>query len=239
MNAYNVVIIDDEHDAGILLNNLLSDYPGLLVQGVYTSSVKALDFVIAEQVPLVFADIEMPEISGIDFLKKINRYSPETKVVFVSAYDNYALEAIQNDAFDFLCKPVGREDLRRVVHKFMAWQNQHKENELAKGEKLLIKTSEGHHYLSVESVIFLEADSNYTNLVLCDGKKLLSSMTLGKIHDKFPKDTFARISRKHVINKKYLTFVNFQKQFCLLSFDGREYKLEISSKVKDIKEVLG
>lgn len=234
---YPTVIIDDESDAGILLKNLLEDYKAIHVEAVLTDSLQAINEVIMAQVPLVFADIEMPEITGLEFLKQVKQYSPQTQVVFVTAYENYALEALQNNAFDFLCKPVSRDELRRVVHKFIALQNANSNGSIAQN-RVLIKSLEGHHYLSAEEVVYLEADSNYTHLVLNSEKKILSSINLGRIHEMFPAEQFVRISRKHVINRNYLSFMNFSKKYCVLSCGTVDYRLDVSVKMKDIKDEL-
>ena len=238
MPNYSAVLIDDEPDSGKLLKNLMMEFPAISVQNVFTDAVKALDEVILHQIPLVFSDIEMPEISGLEFLKQVNRYSPQTKVVFVSAYGNYALEALQNDAFDFLCKPVSKEDLRRVVLKFIAVQNNETIAVLNVPQRILVKTSDGHHYITVDDVLYLEADSNYTNLKMKNGKTLLSSVNLGKVHEQFPANDFVRISRKYVINKNYLSFMNFCKRYCLVSAGDREYRFDVSVKMKDLKKEL-
>lgn len=239
MPHINTFIIDDEPEAGLLLKNLLNDFDAIQVKQVFTDALVALDAVILEQPPVVFADIEMPELSGLEFLEQVNKYSPNTKVVFVTAFKNYALEALQNAAFDFLCKPVAKEDLRRVVHKLTASLNSNKvEAATNEQQRVLFKTIEGHHYVAINEVLYLEADSNYTHLVLKDGKKLLSSVNLGKIHEQFPKENFVRISRKYIINKNYLTFMNFCKRYCIVSSNGEEHKLEVSVKMKELKKEL-
>jgi len=234
---YSAVIIDDEPDACNLLKNLLADYRLLKVKSIYNDSLKALNEVILEQIPLVFADIEMPALTGLEFLKQVKRYSPQTQVIFVSAYDNYALEALQNDAFDFLCKPVSRSELRRVIHKFIAFQTEKTLQQISHN-RILIKSLEGHHYLSTDEVIYMEADSNYTLLINTSGKNILSSVNLGRIHELFPKEQFIRISRKHVINRNYLSFMNFSKKYCVLGCDSVDYRLDVSVKMKDLKDEL-
>ena len=235
---YQTIIIDDEPDAGQLLKNLLGEFSAIEVREVFTDAVKALNEVIVNQISLVFADIEMPELSGLELLKQVNLYSPKTKIIFVTAYENYALDALQNDAFDFLCKPVSKEELRRVVLKFVATQNHSTSFNSNLPSRVLLKTSEGHHYLNVSDIMYLEADSNYTNLVLKNGRTLLLSLNLGKVHGQLLPDDFVRISRKHVINKNYLTFMNFQKHYCLLACNENEYRLDVSLKMKDLKDGL-
>ncbi|WP_297090039.1 LytTR family DNA-binding domain-containing protein [uncultured Draconibacterium sp.] len=238
MTIYNTFIIDDEPDAGKLLENLLSSHSSIRVTKVFTDALEALEALLVEQPPVVFCDIEMPEITGMELLQQVNNNSPQTKVIFVTAFKDYALEAIQNSAFDFICKPIDKSELRRVVHKLIAAFQSQQANEPEEVQRVLLKTTEGHHYVSVNEVLYLEADSNYTYLVLKDGRKLLSSVNLGKIHMQFPEVNFVRISRKHVINKQYLSFMNFCKKYCIVSNNGEEYQLEVSVKMKDLKKEL-
>lgn len=230
-------IIDDEKDAGLLLQNLLAEFSPVTIKGVFTDALIALDRAVTEHPDVAFLDITMPEITGMEFLQQLSKFSPQTKVVFVSAYKNYALEALQNGAFDFIPKPVGKDDLRRVVHKLVAAGKSYDRQEEA-GNHLLLKTNEGHHYVATEKILFLEAEGNYTHLVLTGDKKLFSGVNLGRIYEQLPLNQFVRISRKHIINKNYLTFMNFCKKQCTVSAKGKEYQLEVSVKLKDLKQHL-
>lgn len=232
-------IIDDEPDAGELLKNLLADFPSLEANNVFRDANRALDSIVMEQPPAVFLDIEMPDLSGMEMIKQIQQFSPDTKVVFVTAYRNYALEALQNSAFDFICKPIDKTELQRVARKLIAAIRQETKTDKKESSKpLLLKTTEGHHYISSENILFLEADSNYTSIQLTDGKKLLSSINLGRIREQLLTERFVRISRKHVINKSHLSFINFCKKYCVVAVNGVEHKLEISLKMKDLKAEL-
>jgi DNA-binding LytR/AlgR family response regulator len=240
MTPITAFIVDDEPDAGLLLKKLLNDFSWFEVKQVFTEANQALDALIYEKPDVLFLDIEMPELSGMQMQEQIKTYSPETKVVFVSAYKNYALEALQNSAFDFICKPVSKSEIQRVARKLLAASNRNTVSDLPESQKpVLLKTTEGHHYLNQENILFLEADGNYTYIHLNDDRKLLSSQNLGRIKDQLSPNQFLRINRKHVINKNYLSFVNFCKKYCLISVNSSEYKLEISTKMKDFKKELG
>lgn len=237
MTNFETFIIDDEKDAGLLLQNLLVEFSPVLIKGVFTDALIALDRAVTEQPDVVFLDITMPEITGMEFLQQLSKFSPQTKVVFVSAYKKYALEALQNGAFDFIPKPVGTDDLRRVVHKLIAAGKSNGRLEET-GSHLLLKTNEGHHYVAADKILYMEAEGNYTHLVLTEDKKLFSAVNLGRIYEQLPQDQFVRISRKHIINKSYLTFMNFCKKLCIVSANGKEFQLEVSIKLKDLKQHL-
>ncbi len=239
MGPLNVIIIDDETDAGNLLGNLLSEFQTLKVRHIYVDPYKALESVILEQPDVVFSDVEMPRINGIEFLKHVNELSPKTKVVFTTAFETYAIEAIHNDAFDFICKPIAKNELTNVVRKILATviKEEIKSNE-AKDNRVLLKTSEGYHYVSANNVIYIEADGSYSTIILDENRRLLASMNLGRIQEHLPRNEFIRISRKHIINKAYLTFINFTKGHCIVSNNDNEYSLEVNMRMKDIKQEL-
>ncbi len=236
MTQLNVFIADDEPDACRLLESLLNAYDKIQVKRIFTEPFKALEAALAEQPDVIFLDIDMPELNGIEFLKQLNSHSPGTKVVFVSGHRKYALEAIQNYAFDFITKPVDRQELRRVVNRLLTGARAAQSE--GDQENVLLKTSEGYHYITAEHVLYMEAEGNYTRIFLNDESVLFSSINIGSLFKQFPQTQFLRISRKHIVNKKYLTFLNFNKRQCTLSFNGKEYQLEVSLKLKDIKAQL-
>ena len=238
MSDLNIFIIDDEPDAGLLLQNLLKEYSVIQIKEVFTNALHALDAVIIRQPQVIFLDIDMPEITGLEFLQQVNTFSPNTKVVFVTAFKDYVLEAIHNNAFDYIYKPVSKAELRRVVYKIINAFNSEKQQSTPAKSKVLLKTAEGHHYIATEQILYLEADSNYTKLVLKDGKTLLLSTNLGKLHKQFPKTEFVHISRKHIINKNYLSFMNFSKRYCIVSDNDIEHQLEVTIKMRDLKHEL-
>jgi DNA-binding LytR/AlgR family response regulator len=239
MTPLPTFIIDDEPDAGLLLKNLLKEFSIIQVKDLLSDALIALNLIIMEQPPVIFLDIEMPELNGIEFLEQINKFAPKTKVIFVSAHKNYALEALQKSAFDFISKPIDKKELQRVIYKITADLATQNTREISKPSQVLLKTMEGHHYIYPNDVLYFEADGNYTSIVLNDERKLLSSLNLGKIQGMFPAAQFIRISRKHLINKSYLRFMNFCKRYCLVASNGIEHKLEVSAKMKDLKAELG
>jgi len=238
MDPFTAHIVDDEPDACRLLQNLLSEYTAIRVQRTFTSGLKALDAVTLKMPDVIFLDIDMPEITGMEFLKQIHTIRPSAKVVFVSAYPEYALEAIQNSAFDFIVKPIAKANLRRVVHKIIASKKNLPQPGSGNHHHLLLKTTEGHHYIKDDDVLFLEAESNYTKIFLKNKETLLSGINLGRLSQKLPKESFVRISRKHIINKNYLKFLDFCKKQCTVSANGKMYKLKVHFKLKEIKAQL-
>jgi DNA-binding LytR/AlgR family response regulator len=238
MTLFKAFIVDDEADACKLLEILLKDFSSIEVQQTYTEALPALKAAIREKPDIIFLDIDMPELNGLEYLKQLRNFTPATKVVFTTAYSQYALEALQNSAFDFICKPISTEELQRVTAKLVTHFLDGEQTNRQQSKQIMLKTMEGHHYINPDDVIYLEADGNYTSLVLRNDSKLLSSLNLGRVQMIFPKQQFIRISRKHVINKSFLTFINFGKKYCMVTADHKEIRLDISAKMKNLKAEL-
>lgn len=115
------LIIDDDRKAIEYLQQQLADYPDVTIEAVATSGLEGLRLISEKHPELLFLDIEMPDISGIDFLERMDNYThSHCRVVMYSAYDRFMLPAFRNSAFDFLVKPFGKEELRTVMNRVYA-----------------------------------------------------------------------------------------------------------------------
>ncbi len=207
MNTIRTVIIDDEPDSVQLMRlNIENHFPQLEIVGTFNSSVKASEQIAALQPDLLFLDIEMPLINGFDLLEKI--MPVEFSVVFVTAYNDFAIKAFRFNALDYLVKPVNIEDLREVVkkvekrHHFQTDQLHVLQQQFKKGSitKIAIPSQTGVTFIDLKDIVFVEAKSNYSELVLVDKRKILISKTLKDIQYVLEQQQFLRIHRQYIIN---------------------------------------
>lgn len=163
---------------------------------------------------LVFLDVEMPLQSGFDLLAAFPNHTFE--VIFVTAYDQYAIKAIRFSALDYLLKPVDTEELKRAVMRFMEKRksangnnpllNNFIENIRSSPSeyRLAINTTEGTHFLLPADIIRCEADGNYTLFYISGRKKILASKTLKEYDEILSDHDFIRAHKSHLVNKKYI-----------------------------------
>ena len=209
-----VIIIDDEPDSVKLLQLQLTEHcPQVKVVGSYTSTVKALDGIEALQPDLLFLDIEMPVMNGFEMLEKVlhNNFS----LVFVTAYNQFALKAFRFNALDFLVKPIDTKELIEAVAKAEK-RVMPTSSQLAllqkqlRGEpvtKIAIPGQHGVSFIDLNEIVYVEASNNYSKLILTDGRRFLISKTLKDVQEVLEEEHFLRVHRQYIIN------LNHVKQF--------------------------
>ncbi len=217
--SIKVVLLDDEkHCTQGLSMQLKSLAPQVEVMAQFNSPILALNFVQSNSFDILFLDVEMPQLNGFDFLKKIG--PPSFKVVFTTAYDQFAIKAFKFSAFDYMLKPIDDEELIQVIEK---WENEqvqspkHTEfqfdvlmdqvtNQLNK--RLVLPTAEGLELLEFSDIVCIDSDSNYSKLHFVNGSSLVVSRTLKEFEELLDARGFLRIHHSHIVNiakiRKYL-----------------------------------
>ena len=230
------IIVDDEAHAAQLLQKLLEPFPLFGNISVITNSSVAFTEIVGQQPRFLFLDIEMPGMNGIQLAEKLKQLAPQTKVIYVTAFEQYALEALRQNAFDYLLKPVDRAELARVVEKLLT----NSEPKPVNGHRkhLLVRSNEGIYQVAEDDIIYLEADCSYTTLVLNSQPNILCSSNMGKILPLLTENRFIRISRKHVVNRSYISFYHAREKFLLLKTPEKNYRLKVMLKVHDLKDLL-
>jgi two-component system LytT family response regulator len=246
------IIIDDEPLAIDALEIILKKKCRGDVQVIATSnSAKLGKSLIEEHRPdLVFLDVEMPGMSGIDLVRSFA--NPAFRVVFITAFDAYAIEALKLSAMDYLLKPVEADDIVNVVAKIKT-EIRKKENllgtQLQNLEKLLAQTGASSEsrigiamadkivFVNISDILYCEAKGVYTNIYLHDGKKILASKPLGDFESQLSTQKFFRIHHSTLINLNHIKeFQRFDGGYVVMQNNA---KLEVSHrKRKDFLEAI-
>lgn len=210
------IIIDDEKNGRSTLISLIKENcPELEIMGEAFNVESGIDLIERVHPDIIFLDIEMPDGTGFDLLSKID--SVDFDVIFVTAYDKYAVKAFQFSAIDYLLKPVSHELLISAIQKlkknFNVKDLTNKIDALLENakklEKLVLPTSEGVHIIKIENIIRCSADDYYTVFHLKDGNKITVSKTLKEYANTLEDLNFFRTHQSHLINLEYVDrFVN-------------------------------
>ena len=246
------IIIDDENSAINVLSMLLKKKCKDDVEVVATSNSPIEGKALIEQhkPDLVFLDIEMPGMTGIDLIRNIP--NPNFHVVFVTAYDAYAIEAFELSAIDYLLKPIGADKVERVVNKIkenIRKAQSHMNEQLKQLEKILKINTNGNEnkigvgmadkivFVNIPDILYCEAQGNYTNVVLYDGKKIVASKTLGDFENQFAGKNFFRIHHSYLINmNRVKEFQRYEGGYVMME---NNIKLEVSQrKRKDFLDAI-
>jgi two-component system LytT family response regulator len=232
----NAIVVEDEAVSRDILRNYIGKYcPNVILKGEASNIKEAYELIQEHKLDLVFLDVEMPFGNAFDLLEKVEDRTFET--VFVTAYDHYAIEALNNHASYYLLKPISIDELIKAVNHVT--EIKEKENELqhkilqpktnsAKG-KITIPQQDGFEVLDVEDIIYCKADDNYTEIHLMDSKKLVSK-TLKYFEEVLKEYSFARIHKSYLVNINAITKYKKGKGGSVLVSNGREILVSSSKK---------
>ena len=203
-----VLIDDDESNLNALGEKLYRHCPQVTVIARCDHAEKGIEAIENLKPQIVFLDIEMPETNGFVMLQQLKNRNFE--LIFVTAYNHYAIKAIRFSALDYLLKPVEAEELKAAVHRAEQAIREKSGNpqiellldhlEKRKLSRIAIPTSDGLQFIQLDQIIYLEANANYTNIFLPAGKHLVSR-PLKEFEEILPADFFIRIHHSYIINK--------------------------------------
>ncbi len=226
-----VLLVDDERLARKEMNGLLKNYPELEVVGECANADEAIEQINEKNPDLVFLDIQMPGKNGFDMLRELER-APE--IVFVTAYDEYAIRAFQVNALDYLLKPVHPDRLDECVKKILAEEETEEEvqavestERLAQDDQIFLKDGEKCWFVRVGDVRLFESEGNYVRVFFLDQKPLILK-SLNNLEKRLDPKLFFRANRKYIINLKEIERIEnwFNGGLMAEMKDGK--KIEIS-----------
>lgn len=223
------IIIDDEEDGREAINLALQKYCNQVeILGMYASADEGIRAIKLLNPNLVFLDIQMPEKSGFNMLEELGQFDFE--VIFVTAYDRYAIKAIKFSALDYLLKPVDVDELQKAVQKAEARIHRNStrfnyeslisnmRNASGRLGKLAIPDAEGIVFENVDDIIFFEASGSYTNIHLTEKRRLLVSKNLKDFEVLLSDNGFFRIHHASLINLKHIQkYVRGEGGYVILS----------------------
>ncbi len=234
----NAVIIEDEPLLGKNMAMMIREYcPDIKVVALLDSGKMALDILPVIQYDLIFSDIQLGDMDAFSLFEQLGNTNQH--IIFITAHDEFALNAFKLDAIDYLLKPILPEDLIRAVNRAIERiESKDQSTPLygaftaQKSGKILIKSNDEIHFLSPEKIIYCEADGAYTKIYLDDIDYKLVTTHLKKIEEVLPKNIFFRIHDAHIVNCNFIDHIKYQKRICVLNhFTGAEKtQLKISER---------
>lgn len=198
--VYHCLIVDDEITAREILESHLSKIPTLLVSGSCKNAIEAFTIINTTKIDLIFLDINMPEISGLSFAKSINKNS---KVIFTTAYREYAVDGFNLQAVDYLLKPISFDRFLQAVNKFIGENIPIEtpiipENVAEESEFIFVRSDRKMIKIDFDAILHVESLSDYIKIITAD-KTIVTRETISNIEAKLPKKKFIRIHRSFLI----------------------------------------
>ncbi len=203
----NCAIIDDEPLAAELLASYARKTPELNLTGTFDSAVMAMKMLREETVDLLFLDIQMPELSGLEFA---NLLPKRTRVIFTTAFDRYAIEGYKVNAIDYLLKPISYDKFILSVNKAIEWfKVVDKQNLLSQDKFIYVKSEYKLIQIKFDDILYVEGLKDYIKVYLTGEKKsVMSLMNMKKLEDFLPQPQFLRVHRSFIVNMSKVEMID-------------------------------
>ena len=199
------VIIDDEPLALNLLENYVQRAPFLELAGKYSSAVQAMNELAGKQVDLMFLDIQMPELNGLEFSKMV---SPATRIIFTTAFDQYAIDGYKVNALDYLLKPISYADFLQAANKALKWFEllQQPREEI---QSIFVKSDYKLVQIELKDILYIEGLKDYVKIYEENSPKpILSLMSMKAMEDLLPASRFMRVHRSFIVQKSKIRVID-------------------------------
>lgn len=199
------IIVDDEPIARKGIQKIVDQISELELLGCFNSAEAASMFMMGNSVDLVFLDIQMPGINGIEFARNIPK---NTLIIFTTAYSEYALDSYEVEAIDYLVKPIEVDRLKKAVDKAISYHSlllseENKSVGNIEDEYIFVKSDRRYFKVNLKEILFIEGLKDYVIIQLAE-QRIITRMNLKTMHELLPKSTFLRINRSYIVNTTHI-----------------------------------
>ena len=230
---YKVAVVDDEPGALSILKQMVNNISGYEVVAEISNARNLPEKIISLKPDVLFLDIHLGEISGVDIARQLYDMHCDSRIVFVSAYDKYAIQAFEYNIINYILKPVSRDRLEKCLKKVeksfsgtsLSEETQEKTRE---STSIRFNTQNGFLLVDPKEVVFMEADHVYTKIVMSGQSSHYVAQNIGRILTAMNDGNFLRISRSYAVNAQYLREVNRTQRKCLLYDGEKEFELSMT-----------
>ena len=205
----NCVIVDDEPLALDLLENYVARTPFLNLAARCGSPMEALSVAGRQEIDLFFLDIQMPHLSGLELSHLLGE---RAKVIFTTAFDQYAVEGFRAEALDYLLKPISYPEFLRAANRALKWfemaGREQPAAKLATPQRIFVKSDYKLVQVEVDRIAYVEGVKDYIKIVRDDGSSLMTLMSMKSFEERLPADKFVRVHRSYIVNMDKISVID-------------------------------
>jgi DNA-binding LytR/AlgR family response regulator len=202
MEKVKVVLLDDEPLAIDVLESHISKFPHMQVVGKFRNVNDATTFIESNPVDVLFLDIQMPQITGLEFAKTLE--GKGLAIVFVTAYPEYAVDAFSLEALDYMVKPVSLDRFKKSVERleefFKLHQSYDDSNVKMEEGHIFVKSDSKYVRLAYDDIVYVEAFADYVKIYSHDDKRVITLQTMKNMENALPSDKFIRVHRSYIVS---------------------------------------
>ncbi|UMQ40977.1 LytTR family DNA-binding domain-containing protein [Chryseobacterium sp. Y16C] len=228
MNKIRCIVVDDEPLAISLLESYVQKVPFLELAFSTENPIEALEFIQNNESDLVFLDIQMPELTGINFMKILGN---KLKYILTTAYSEYALEGYEHNIVDYLLKPISFE---RFYKSALKAQERFVINENKEDAHFFVKSSGQQHRINFEDILYVESIKDYVNIRTSEQEYIVLD-TLKSMELQLPENSFVRIHKSFILNLNQIKNLGSKKVTLLTEQEipiGESYRMNLLAKIK-------
>lgn len=199
----NTIIIDDEPLAVSLLESYVSKTPFLTLAGTYSSAVQAMQELPGKKIDLLFLDIQMPDLNGLEFSRMVD---PHTRIVFTTAFNQYAIDGYRVNALDYLLKPISYTDFLQAANKALQWfERTQKPEEI---ESIFVKSDYKLVQIELKKIQYIEGLKDYIKIYTEENPRpILSLMSMKAMEEMLPANRFIRVHRSFIVQPEKIKVI--------------------------------
>lgn len=220
-------IIDDDSEAIYLLEMYLRQFPSITLVGTSTNPQEGLSLVNEMFPDLVFLDIDMPDMSGLQVAESLKKNNFQSEIVFTTAFEQYAYKALTIEPLDFLTKPFCTNDLQKVINKYMARVEKKKHEQKldmfiqaqSHPPRIQVHTTNGLLFIDINDIVYIKAQVNGTEMYLKDGSVERVPKRLNRVMSLINSSLLFQINRGTFVNLNYLVRIEKKKSICIIRFN--------------------
>ncbi|WP_438424411.1 LytR/AlgR family response regulator transcription factor [Aquimarina macrocephali] len=234
-NKISCIIVDDEPTAREIISSHLSKIDRIEVVATCSNALEAFNCINTQKVDLIFLDINMPEISGISFAKSINK---DIKIIFTTAYREYAIDGFDLHAVDYLLKPIAYERLLNAIHNYFEVYHKAESSkaiEASSNEFIFVRSDRRMKKVDFSEIIYVESYSDYVK-IHCPSNTVITRETISTIESKLPQQYFMRTHRSYIISISRID--SFSNEEIIVGKKSipisRNYKAEVLGRLEGI-----
>lgn len=226
MKKFKALVVDDEQLARKAIISLIKDFPEIEIAGEAEDVNQAAELIAGQQPDLLFLDIQMPGKSGFDLLNEVDY---QGKVIFITAYDEYALRAFEINALDYLMKPISPDRFKLAIERLndqTVTEDVPRKQDLRYDDRLFLLMGKYMVFLKISSIVYIQAEGDYTQVTTADGRKGLILKSMKEWINRLPDSHFCRIHRSYIVNLDFLDKIE------------KEYNYDFSVTLKNTEKTL-
>lgn len=229
MMQIRCVAIDDEPLALKQIGAYIEKTPFLDMAALCNSAIDALEFISSDKADLVFVDINMPDLNGMDFVKSLKE---KPGIIFTTAYSEYALDGFKVDAIDYLLKPISYNDFLRAVNKaklLLGNTEQKGDTANSSSDHLFVKSEYKIMRIELSDIKYIESMHEYVRIHMANEKPVMTLLSMKTIEEQLPREKFMRVHRSYIVNKEKIKVVERNR----IIFDNNVY-IPVSDQYKTV-----